>query len=352
MLLRLLTVIALGASLGYVLQRGDMCFHSLWRRLSTKPAETSLFRAYLLMLLIATPIVQILIGTGYISPYIPPLVWQANLVGGLLFGVGMVIASTCITGMFYKLGHGMIGVAFAIAGWAVGDILTYNGPLAPVRDRLLEASVEIDGQPATLNGSTGGYVAAVLVAAAAARYLWNGRRESTARRRDNQLGWVPLGLALAAVHVVAWFAVTDAAPNYTFGTSGVPTTLWELARDSASGTGSNDRSENWWWIPIGLIAIAPGALIASRVAETFWFRGEAPARIIQLIVGGFVMGIAAAIASGCNLGHSMVGVPLLSLGSILTTAAMAVGVTVAAKAQSMFTSGSFVANDVGPDTAN
>ncbi|MBC8504458.1 MAG: hypothetical protein H8D34_06350, partial [Chloroflexi bacterium] len=29
---------------------------------------------------------------------------------------------------------------------------------------------------------------------------------------------------------------------------------------------------------------------------------------------------------GCNLGHSLVGVPLLSVGSIVTTVSMAVGV--------------------------
>ena len=34
------------------------------------------------------------------------------------------------------------------------------------------------------------------------------------------------------------------------------------------------------------------------------------------------MGIGAALAGGCNLGHSMVGVPLLSMGSIVTTLAM------------------------------
>lgn len=331
---KLLLAIALGLALGYVLQRGDMCFHSLWRRLTGRPTETSLFRAYLLLLLIATPIVQGLIALGYINPYIPPLVWQANLVGGLLFGIGMVVASTCITGMFYKLGHGMIGMLLAIIGWAVGDILTYDGPFSAIRDRLTESSVDINGEAATLNAGIAGYLVLAVGASAALYFLWTGRQESTARRRDKLLGWMPLGLALAAVHVVAWFIVADSAPNYTFGTSGVPSTLWRLATDAIGGT-TTEQSENWWWIPAGLLAIIPGALLASRTAKTFWFRGETNARFLQLGSGGFIMGLAAAIASGCNLGHSMVGVPLLSLGSILTTVAMAVGVTLAAKAQSL-----------------
>jgi hypothetical protein len=41
------------------------------------------------------------------------------------------------------------------------------------------------------------------------------------------------------------------------------------------------------------------------------------------------MGVGAAIAGGCNLGHSLVGVPLLSLGSIATTLSMLLGVFLA-----------------------
>jgi len=44
------------------------------------------------------------------------------------------------------------------------------------------------------------------------------------------------------------------------------------------------------------------------------------------------MGIGAAISGGCNLGHSLVGVPLLSLGSMTTTLAMLLGVFLADRA--------------------
>ena len=52
-------------------------------------------------------------------------------------------------------------------------------------------------------------------------------------------------------------------------------------------------------------------------------------RYVELGVGGLLMGIGAGIAGGCNLGHSLVGVPLLSLGSITSTLAMAAGVFIA-----------------------
>jgi hypothetical protein len=40
------------------------------------------------------------------------------------------------------------------------------------------------------------------------------------------------------------------------------------------------------------------------------------------------MGIGANAAHGCNIGHGLTGIPLLSLGSLLATALMAVGALV------------------------
>ena len=86
------------------------------------------------------------------------------------------------------------------------------------------------------------------------------------------------------------------------------------------------------WIPISLIFVIPGAFIASKKAGTLWVRGETNQRYAQLAIGGFMMGVGAAIAGGCNLGHGMVGVSLLSLGSMTSTASIIVGVFLADRA--------------------
>jgi hypothetical protein len=75
-----------------------------------------------------------------------------------------------------------------------------------------------------------------------------------------------------------------------------------------------------------LVSIVFGSLIAARRAGTLWVRGESMTRYTQLAVGGLLMGIGSGIAGGCNLGHSLVGVPLLSIGSITTSVAMFLGV--------------------------
>ena len=117
----------------------------------------------------------------------------------------------------------------------------------------------------------------------------------------------------------AWLLARVGGSDYTYGTSGVPSGLVSAIVDGGGPI----------WIPLALISILPGAYLAARRSGTLWIRDETARRYGELAVGGLFMGIGAGIAGGCNLGHSLVGVPLLSLGSMATTIAMIAGVFVA-----------------------
>ena len=308
--------LAAGLALGYFLERGDFCFHSTLRGLVRRPPQMNLVRAYLLTLLIAIPLVQGMIALGWITPWIAPWAWQANLVGGLIFGAGMVVAATCVTGIFYKLGHGMLGTLVGLATWSIGDLLAWRGPLNPLRTALNENPVVTNGMSTTLLnllGSPLGIGLLVLLLAAAALFLWRSPRPN----QGDYWSWLPLGIAVGLFTSLAWLLARAGGANYTFGTSRVPTMLFESLLSGETGN---------LWIPVALIALLPGAYIAARRAGTFWARGETPTRYMQLAAGGLLMGVGAGISGGCNLGHSLVGVPLLSLGSMTTTVAMLLGV--------------------------
>ena len=49
------------------------------------------------------------------------------------------------------------------------------------------------------------------------------------------------------------------------------------------------------------------------------------ARAGRALAGGVLMGLGGNLAHGCNIGHGVTGVPLLSIGSVLAVSAMAVG---------------------------
>jgi uncharacterized membrane protein YedE/YeeE len=318
----LILAIVSGLGLGYIVERGDLCFHSTLRGLVRQPRQLDLFRAYLLAVLIAAPLIWVMRALGLIDPWVPPFAWQANIVGGIIFGVGMVAASSCITGLFYKLGHGMLGTLVALVTWALGDILTYRGFLSPLREALNGSQVTVNGQSATLLNLFGpaGVILALGLGVLIAIWLWRSPRSP----RGPYWGWVTLGIAVGLFTSLAWLLARAGGANYTFGTSGVPANI--LVALTEGGRGGS------LWIPVALISLIPGAFLAATRSGTLWIRGESLQRTIGLAAGGLLMGLGAAISGGCNLGHSLVGVPLLSMGSITTTVAMAVGVWLADRA--------------------
>lgn len=320
----LLAIIA-GIGLGYILERGDFCFHSTIRGLFREPAELDLFRAYLLTLLIAVPLVSLMRWIGWIDPWVAPFAPPANILGGTIFGIGMVIAATCITGLFYKLGHGMLGTLVALVTWAIGDILTYRGSLSSLRDSLnanpITRARETVSLP-TLFGSATPFIL-LIIGILIAMYLWRSPREN----RETYWNWLPLGIATGLFTSGAWLLARSSS-NYPYGTSSVPTQIFDAIANNATLS---------IWIPLSLATIIIGAFIASYTSGTLWVRGETIHRYSELAAGGLLMGIGAGIAGGCNLGHSLIGVPLLSLGSIATTLSMALGVFIAHQAKLMWT---------------
>jgi len=309
-----------GLGLGYIIERGDLCFHSTLRGLVRIPRHFDLFRAYILAVLIALPLVAALRALGWIDPWIPPFAWPANIVGGFIFGIGMVVAATCITGLFYKLGHGRVGTWFALVFWAIGDVLVYRGRLRPLRDMLHSTEITVDGQSATMINLLGlvGVLLVVGLGVLVIVWLWRSPRTS----RGEYWGWLTLGVAVGLSTSLVWFLAKIGGSNYPYGTSGVPSAIVGVLAGEEMGVGSI-------WIPVALVSIIPGAFIASVRSGTLWVRGESMQRYVGLAIGGFIMGVGAAIAGGCNLGHSLIGVPLLSMGSLTTTIFMALGLWVA-----------------------
>jgi uncharacterized protein len=263
----ILLAILAGGAMGVALRRGDFCFHSTWRQAFRRPPRTSLLRAYVTLLLVSTPIVQLMQATGLIDPFIPRFAPGAAIIGGLVFGVGMVIAQTCVSGMFYKLGAGMAGMLVAIGAWAVGDIVTWQGPLQGVREQLNE------GATATTASSAIGIVAVVVAGAALAWWAFVSRRsgdgepDTPAEQGAGSPPWrgTQLGVITALVIVVAWLLSDWHGVDYPFGTSSAASNVWDAVTDGAGIS---------WWIPLALISIVPGAFLASTTTRTFWFRGE------------------------------------------------------------------------------
>lgn len=308
MVLVLGTAAIAGLALGYVLQRSRLCFHAaLDTAFTQRPA---LLRAWTLGVLLAAvgyAVLLLLPGSEGLNRGLAfrPL---ANVTGGVLIGVGMVVAQTCITGLFFKLGAGMVGAAVGLLGWGAGELVARELPPVP-GPTLLPG-----GTAATLPGLLGlppVLVAGVLLVV----FLVLSRRWAPGRTSEpSSWDWRRAGIGLGVAVTLAW--AMAAAADVPFGASsvGVVSSLVDGDPDS-------------WRVAL-LVAIVLGSLVAARTAGGWWLRGETAWRLGGLFVGGTLLGGGAWVAGGCNLGHGLSGMAQLNVSSMVVVASMAAAVWV------------------------
>lgn len=87
----LLLGLVVGLLLGVVLHRGDFCMHSATREVATGRRGRQV-NAYLAALAVQLLAVNALGGLGWLTIVLPPPALVAAAVGGVVFGVGMVLA--------------------------------------------------------------------------------------------------------------------------------------------------------------------------------------------------------------------------------------------------------------------
>jgi hypothetical protein len=124
--IRLTLIMALGIGLGFVLQKSRFCLVSALRD-PLLLGMTQLTRAFLLLLGISI-LGFALVSWGASQRNIPlslnvfPL-GVHTVVGGLLFGIGMVLAGGCTSGILMRIGEGFAMQWMAFFGLLVGVVL-------------------------------------------------------------------------------------------------------------------------------------------------------------------------------------------------------------------------------------
>ncbi len=303
-----------GALLGLVLHRSRLCFHSMfagaWR------GRTRLLRGWLLGVGVASVGLSLLYLTPWSADLNTGLAFRPvrNIVGGLVIGVGMVVARSCVSGLLYKLGAGMLGATVGIVGWVAGE-------LAASEVRLGGPTVLPGGEAGTIPGVLGlprilGALVLLAVAFGVGRLL---ARKSGGTDDSDGWSWPRIGIALGAATVAGWSLA--AAGGSSFGPSTV-----------GASYGVRAGAPPWWLIAF-LVGLVIGAAVSARLAGELVPRGETRVRYVQLLVGGFLLGGGGWIAGGCNLGHGLSGAAQLNVSSWVVVAAMAAGVGAAGVAE-------------------
>ena len=119
------------------------------------------------------------------------------------------------------------------------------------------------------------------------------------------------GLALGVVAAGTWVAADAAGYGYGLGFVGA-------AEGTRAAVEAGRALPFQLWLALGVIA--GGALLGDRR-----LRIPDAARTARAAAGGVLMGVGGSLAHGCNIGHGLTGLALLSFGSLLATACMAAG---------------------------
>lgn len=302
-MLTIVTGLLAGLLLGAVLQRGGLCAHATSRALWGR--EGGLAQDWLVGVLVAAVGFAVLLALPVGDGLNRGLALRpvGNVVGGLLIGVALVVARSCIGGLFFKLGAGMLGALVGLLGWAGGE--------------LAARQVDVPG-PTTLGGGLDGTIPGVLglprllvAVVLLAVVLLALRRSGT---RPSGTAWA-LGAAVTAVWLLA------ALGDSSFGAS------------SVGAVASVANSDPNTWLIAFLVGLVPGGFIAARADGSFRLRGEHPVRYLQLLVGGFLLGAGGWIAGGCTLGHGLSGASQLDVSSWLVIVAILLGVGAALRVE-------------------
>ncbi len=246
----------------------------------------------------------------FLAPDIPVV---AVLVGGALFGTGMVLAGGCVSRLAVLTGSGNLRALLVLVVFAVVAHAMMKGVLAPLRLALGAVTIPGGDMPA-LTALPGGE-------------LW------------------PLGLALAA----AAFALCSGTPASRLAMTGA---LGLLAPLAWVGTGfllldefdplpmqsigfTRPMADTLFWavaasaIPAGFgVGFAGGVLAGSLAAALAggWFRWrsfESPRQTGRYLAGAVLMGMGGVLAGGCTVGAGLGGASTASLAALLALAAMA-----------------------------
>ena len=310
-----LSALGTGAVFGYAVQRGGFC---LTRALSNAVLmrDGNVLRAYLLALLVAMIGVQVIETLGLVDIPLRPLRWLSNIVGGSLFGAGMILAGGCSGSTWYRVGEGAVGALVVLLGFAIGATTAGIGLLAPLRAQLQKPVVTIgDGGAPTLANVVGisPWIAIVVLALGIGVWLVRGPHEP----EHGKWPWPVTGAAVGVVIALGWWtsAFGDRPVGITFAANTGHLLTYPMV-------GYPNRVT---WSMLMALGVPIGSFLAAWTAGQFAWKLPAPSSLIKIFGGGLLMGAAALIAEGCNINQGLTNSATLALGSLLTFASMCAG---------------------------
>lgn len=308
------SALVVGALFGYVIQRGGFCLTRALANLVVT-GDATVLRAWVLALLVAVIGVQALLSLGLVEIPIRPFRWLANVSGGLLFGVGMILAGGCAASTWYRVGEGAIGAIVVLFGFAIGASVVGIGALAPLRHTLQAPTIAVAGQPPTLFSVIGVSPWIVIAPLVVAGALWLLRDRGAPAH--GKWPWTLTGVAVGLLIALGWWA-----SSFGDGPVGITFTANTSHLLTYVMVGFPNRIT---WSMLLLVGVVAGALAGAWHGGEFRWKLPPGWSLVKLFGGGLLMGGAALLGDGCNVSQGLSNAATLAVGSLVTVTCMSLG---------------------------
>lgn len=317
---------AVGQRTGFCLMRG---LRDAWLN-----ADGRMLRSFCLAVAVAIVGTHVLMVKGWVdlgqSVHLQPgISWGALLLGGFLFGQGMVLANGCGARALVLLATGNLRSLLVLLTLGVGAGMILTGVFAEARLFLMAetrvappwGAPALDGLAMHWLGNAVwvGWLPALLIPVLLLVYCFSSRRFAGSARH-----WLA-GLAVGMLVVAGWW-VTGHLGADPF--EPVPLTSFSFVAPVGDSvlylmlaTGVSLE------FGVALVAgVVLGSLVSALLGRQFWLQGfSSPGEMLRYLLGGLLMGIGGGLGLGCSIGQGITGLSTLSLGSVIAVAGILLG---------------------------
>lgn len=340
----MMILLVAGALAGFLMHRSDFCMAGAFR-------DVFLFNSYKLVrpIVLLVALSAILFEISRLAGLLPyyPFPWFSppgggNIIGGMIFGVGMVMAGGCVVGVLYKFGGGNL-----LAGIAILGLLTGSALYAEIHPWWISFSKRFvfHSDAVTLPQllSVPPTVTALLITLASVYLCVRWYRAGYWKIGSSAEGFIPywmtaFGLAVLSLVVVfatglpmgittsyaktaalfeSWLVPQHIAKVSFFVAQPIHYVLPfdEILRSGGAGPHFDVVAVVQVPLIVGIILGAAVSALLLGELNPVWRVPKS--QVSMVFAGGVIMAFGSRMTPGCNIWHIMGGLPLLTMQSLL-----------------------------------
>ncbi len=336
--------------LGFVMHRSDFCIAGAFRDIWLFK-RTIYIKAIFVCVSLNIFLFELFYQLGIIQ-YMPyPMIDEPNLgniLGGLMFGVGMVCSGSCIVGVLYKMGSGSIIAFISFIGIITGSCIyiLFAEHFYFLKDILLFSYLTLN-QLFNMNP----VVLKTIILSFSVYFIFKWIKNNDFSIKSYAYGFInPLFAALIISigslisYIIAGMPM-GVSTTYTkigvffmklFDNEGVsnleilhkyPLDFYNFFLKKRLVGGFNSVFDGIAIIQLPIIlGIFLGSFLSSLLLKEFNLYFKIPLKQFFLVfIGGILMGLGARIGGGCNLWHIFGGLGILALNGIFFVTGLTIG---------------------------